>query len=93
MMRREQAETVALEALAWLAGNNDLLPVFLGSTGTAAEDLRAGANDPAFLAGVLDFVLLDDAWVADFAAASGHPPGAVAAARQALPGGDLPHWT
>ena len=62
-MQRESAETVGVQALGWLAGNDELLPVFLGSTGASLDDLRAGAGDAAFLGSVLDFVMMDDAWV------------------------------
>ncbi|HBM40140.1 MAG TPA: DUF3572 domain-containing protein, partial [Sulfitobacter sp.] len=33
MMKQDAAETVALQALAWLAANEDLMPTFMGSTG------------------------------------------------------------
>jgi hypothetical protein len=92
-MQRDQAETVALEALAWLAGSDELLPVFLGASGVGAEELRTRAAEPDFLAALLDFVLLDDDWVLAFAQETGRPPEQVAAARVALPGGDGPHWT
>jgi hypothetical protein len=92
-MSPEAAETLALEALAWLAGNDDLWPVFLGATGAAAGDLRDRAADPAFLAAVLDFLTMDDAWVIAFCDAAGRPYDAPLAARGALPGGALPHWT
>ena len=39
-MTEEQAETYALRALAWLAGNDELLPVFMGSSGSSIEALR-----------------------------------------------------
>ncbi|ARC89114.1 DUF3572 domain-containing protein [Rhodovulum sp. MB263] len=87
------AETVALEALAWLVGDDELLPVFLGATGASATDLRERASEPDFLASVLDFLLLDDAWVLRFCAAVGRPGEAVLAARAGLPGGADPHWT
>lgn len=93
MNRRISAETVALQALGWLAGQEDLWGVFLGATGASAADLRARAEDPEFLASVLDFVLMDDAWICAFAADSGLDPSDVAPARAALPGGGLPHWT
>lgn len=92
-MTRDEAETVALQALGWLAGNDELLPVFLGATGASATDLRARAADPEFLASVLDFVAMDDGWIGAFCTDSGLPPEAPLAARQSLPGGDLPHWT
>lgn len=93
MMRQGEAETVALQALAWLAGQDELLPVFLGATGATLADLRDRAGDPELLAAVLDFLLMDDAWVAGFAASAGLAPGLPAAARAALPGGSLPDWT
>lgn len=93
MSERESAETVALGALAWLMGPADLGDVFLGASGFDAEGLRDRAGDPEVLAAVLDFVLMDDAWVTGFAAAAGLPPEAVVRARAALPGGALPHWT
>jgi len=92
-MRAEQAETLALQALAWLAGNDELLPVFLGASGAAEADLRAGASDPAFLGALLDFLLMDDAWVMQFCDATGQDYTAPMAARAALPGGQSTHWT
>jgi hypothetical protein len=92
-MRREAAETLALRALGWLAGNEDLLPVFLGSTGASLEDLRMRAAEPEFLGSVLDFLLMDDAWVMGFSQAESVPPETLLAARQALPGGEAVHWT
>jgi hypothetical protein len=92
-MQRDAAETVGLRALAWLAGNEELLPVFLGSTGASLDDLRAGAGDPAFLGSVLDFLMMDDAWVVAFCDAGGLPYEAPMRARGALPGGAETHWT
>jgi len=65
----------------------------LGSTGTSLEDLRARAAEPEFLASVLDFVLMDDAWVIACADALEVAPGRLIEMRQALPGGGLPNWT
>jgi hypothetical protein len=92
-MQREAAETVGMQALAWLAGNDELLPVFLGSTGASLDDLRAGAGDAAFLGSILDFVMMDDAWVVAFCDAAGLPYEAPMRARAALPGGAQVHWT
>ena len=92
-MRREHAETVALQALGWLAAEAELLPVFLSSTGFSADEMRQRATEPEVLAAVLDFVTMDDAWVAAFCGAVGLPPEAPMQARAHLPGGDLPHWT
>ena len=92
-MTRGQAEILALQALAWLAGQEDLLQVFLGSSGLSQGDLRARADDPEMMAAVLDFLLMDDAWIMGFCGDAGHRPEAALQARAALPGGADPHWT
>lgn len=92
-MNATRAEEVALLALGWLVGNDALLPVFQGASGVSAEDLRTGARDPVFLASVLDFLMMDDAWVIAVCDHLGLPHGALFELRQQLPGGDLPNWT
>lgn len=92
-MQADEAELLALKALGWIAGHGELLPVFLGSTGASEEDLRMRAADPEFLGAVLDFLTMDDDWVMAFTAEAGLPPEAPLMAREALPGGGLPHWT
>ena len=73
-LSRDSAELLAIEALSWLVGNDELLPVFLGSTGAGEADIRTRAKDPEFLASVLDFLLLDDAWIRGFASQPNTPP-------------------
>ncbi len=87
------AETVALKALAWLAGNDELLPVFLGATGACEADLRAQAAEPAFLGSVLDFLMMDDAWVMQFCDSEGLAYEIPMQARMSLPGGEQVNWT
>ena len=81
---REVAEIVAIQALSFVAGDPERLGVFLAETGIGPETLRSAAADPHFLAGVLDFVLRDDATVKEFAAASELDPATIAAAREVL---------
>lgn len=92
-MQRELAETIGLQALGWLAGNDDLLAVFLGATGASGGDLRARASEPEFLGAVLDFLMLDDAWVMAFCDAGRLGYDVPMRARAALPGGQEIHWT
>ncbi|MDP4031793.1 MAG: DUF3572 domain-containing protein [Pseudorhodobacter sp.] len=93
MTRQEAAETLALQALTWILGNDDLLPVFLNASGASTSDLAQGAADPAFLASVLDFLLLDDAWVIGFCDANGQRYEAPMQARAFLSGGEAMNWT
>src|SRR5260221_12026170 len=81
---REVAEIVAVQALSFIAGDPERLGVFLAETGIGPETLRSAAADPHFLAGVLDFVLRDDATVKAFAATSELDPATIAAAREVL---------
>lgn len=92
-MKQENAETIALHALGWLVGNEELLPVFLGATGAGLDDVRARAGDPDFLGAVLDFLAMDDAWVVAFCDAEGLAYETPMRARAALPGGGDVHWT
>lgn len=92
-LTQQSAEILALEALSWLVGNEELLPTFLGSTGASEADLRQRAKDPEFLASVLDFLLMDDAWIEAFCNASDNKPDYPLRARAALPGGAEVNWT
>ena len=84
----EVAEIVAIRALAFLAGDPERLGQFLSESGIGPQTLRASAADPKFLAGVLDFILRDDATVTAFARSSQLTPEAVANAREVLD----PRW-
>lgn len=93
MSRQDSAEMLALQALTWLAGNEDLWPTFLGATGASVSDLSSRAAEPEFLGSVLDFLVMDDAWVIAFCDAHGLPYQAPMQARAHLPGGEAVHWT
>ena len=86
---REVAEIVAIQALAFVAGDPERLGAFLAESGIGPDTLRSAAADPRFLAHVLDFVMRDDATVKAFAAASQLHPTNIAAAHQAL---NDPEW-
>ena len=92
-LSQDSAELLALEALGWLAGNDDLVGTFLGSTGASASDMRERARDPEFLASVLDFLLMDDAWIEAFCTEKDYKPEFPRRARAALPGGAAVNWT
>ncbi|MGB3690856.1 MAG: DUF3572 domain-containing protein [Jannaschia helgolandensis] len=91
-MRQDDAEVIALGALAWLA-QAELLDTFQSATGADRETIRGAAADPDFLGAVLDFVLLNDDWVQGVCTAQSLPFDRLLQARTALPGGQLPHWT
>ncbi|WP_299349961.1 DUF3572 domain-containing protein [uncultured Shimia sp.] len=92
-MNQEAAQVLALQALAWLVGNDDLVGVFLGTTGASADDLKAQAGDPSFQVSVLEFLTMDDAWVVAFCDEAGHAYETPLMARHVLAGEAGRHWT
>ncbi len=84
----EVAEIVAIQEINFLAADPVRLGAFLSETGIGPQTLRASAADPKFLAGVLDFIMRDDATVQAFAGASQLTPQAIANAREVLE----PRW-
>ena len=92
-MQPEAAQVLALQALGWIASDDEVFPLFLTATGANLDDLRARAADPDFLAAVLDFLLQDDRWVVAFCDVQGQAYTAPQAARSALPGGAAVNWT
>ncbi|NPD13914.1 DUF3572 domain-containing protein [Xinfangfangia sp. D13-10-4-6] len=93
MTRQEQAQVLALQALAWLAADEDRISPFLAQSGIGADELRQRAGENEVLAAVLDFLLSDEPLLLDFAASADQRPEAVMLARGALPGGEMPNWT
>lgn len=82
----DQAQSVALQALAMIVEDDEQLTQFLGSTGADGQTLATQASDPAFLGAVMDFVLQDDARILSLAERTGCAPDSFATLRHALPG-------
>lgn len=92
-MQQEEAEILAIKALTYLAGLDEMMDRFAALSGMALGDILERAQDPEMLAGILDFYLSDEALLTEFCEAHEISAEAPAQARTALPGGDLPHWT
>jgi len=93
VLNPDTAETIALRALSWIAADEEMLAHFVNATGARTDDLAGAARDPEFLGSVLDFLLLDDAWVVAFCSAQRLDCRMPAEARAVLPGGAVTHWT
>lgn len=93
MNQHESAEALALNALAWLLGQDEQVSAFLNASGAAPSQMAQLARDPAFLGAVLDFLLEADDRVIGFCDGAGLPYAAVMQARMHLPGGAVPNWT
>ena len=92
-MNTDRAETIALQALAFLAGDEQALDGFLRLTGMGLPDIRAAAGNPDMLAGVLDYLLQDESMLLAFCETAAIKPDEPGRARAYLPGGDIPHYT
>lgn len=71
---RANPEMVAISALAFLAEDPERLERFLSLTGLQVETIRAGAQQPGFLSGVLQQVVGWEPWLVAFAASAGIAP-------------------
>jgi hypothetical protein len=83
----EIAESLAIEALTYLAQDHERLGAFLSVTGMGPDMIRKAAGDPGFLAGVLDHVLADEPLLIAFAQHASIDPHMVARAQAVLAGG------
>ncbi|MCO6051982.1 DUF3572 domain-containing protein [Mesorhizobium sp. RP14(2022)] len=82
---QEAAQALAIQALAFVASDPDLLPRFLSITGIEADTIRLAAREPGFLAGVLQFVANHEPTLLSFAESAGIKPQTVMDAMRALP--------
>lgn len=90
--KEESAETVAVTALAWIAGNEEMMTRFLALTGIEAKQIRTAATEPGFLAGVLDFLLAHEPSLMAFCNETETDPETVQQARLALASPDEDAW-
>jgi hypothetical protein len=85
-LSREDAETVAIRAVAFLAAREDLFLRFVSLTGMTGDQVRGSLAEPAVLGAVLDFVLADEALVLALVQELDVAPELPARARRLLPG-------
>jgi uncharacterized protein DUF3572 len=85
-MSPEAAEGLAIQALSYLAGDQERLERFLAITGVGVDQIRDAAGEPGFLAGVLEYLASDEQTAAAFSAEAGCGPSDIARAHHALGG-------
>jgi|LULE01.1.fsa_nt_gb hypothetical protein len=84
----EEAQGIATEALLQLSRDPEQIGRFLAFSGIGPEMIREAAGEPGFLAGVLEFYMMDEALLLAFCENAGIRPTMMAAARYAIAGGD-----
>jgi hypothetical protein len=82
----EDAQGIATEALVQLSKDPEQIGRFLAFSGIGPEMIREAAGEPGFLAGVLEFYMMDEALLLAFCENAGIRPTMMAAARFALAG-------
>ncbi len=78
------AQTLALEALIWLLGDDRRADRFVSLTGLDGEAIRSRLTDPALLCAVLDFLGQHEPDLIACAEATGHRPDTLIRARERL---------
>jgi hypothetical protein len=83
----DDAHSLAINSLVFLSQDSELLSRFLALTGITADQIRAAAQEPGFLAGVLQFYLAHEPTLMRYCTETGTDPMAFQQALQLLPGG------
>jgi Protein of unknown function (DUF3572) len=83
---QEAAETLAIQALAFIAEEPERLGAFLAASGIGPDAIREAAREPGFLGGVLDHMLGSESLLVAFADSAGLDPSSIARARRTLGG-------
>ena len=85
-MNQQSAEILAFKGLAYVANDAAAMERFLALTGITAPELRDRAEDPEFLAALLDFLMADEPLLTAFCESEALDAQTLHSARRALPG-------
>lgn len=88
---QQGAESLAVQALGFLAADSERFDRFLGETGLEPGDIRRAAAEPGFMLAVLEHLCADESALLAFAANLGTRPGQVEEARQILAAAGMLH--
>lgn len=86
MAEEATASELAAQALIFIAQDLDRTGRFLALSGIGPLDIRDRSQDPAFQAGILDYVLTDETLLVEFAQWADVEPSSVVQNRRYLPG-------
>jgi Protein of unknown function (DUF3572) len=84
---RLEAESLAIEALSFLARDSTRIAAFLETSGLGPDHLRDAVREPGFLAAVLDHLMMDEPLLLMFSENAEIDPNTVPAARRVLGAG------
>ncbi len=83
-MSLADAETLALQILAFLAEDGPRLGRFLAATGVRGEELQTSAGEPETLLAVTQYLLEDESLLLVFASSAGIAPEQIGQANRLL---------
>jgi len=84
---RDDAQEIAIQALAFIVADPLLMERFLALSGIGGHDIRAAAAQPEFFSGILAFLLGNEPDLLAFCSAQHVSPEIIAQAFALLPGG------
>ncbi len=82
----DEAQSIALQVLGFLAEDQARFAHFLETSGLDPRELRGLVSDQGFLAGLLGYLMNDEQLLLVFASQAGHEPETVCAACDLLSG-------
>ena len=85
---QDYADFIAVKAVEYMAQNLETLGGFLAHAGVGPADLKESISDPSFLAGVLDYMMMDEATLLDLAKTMDLSPQDIVKARLCFPGSE-----
>lgn len=88
-MNKDAAETLAIQAVAHIAGDEELLQGLMAQTGMGLDDLRAGIASNEVQVGVLEFLLSHEPFLMRFVEDCGCASEDPARAQIVLSGGPI----
>lgn len=83
-INQDEAESIAIQALGFLAEDEERLSRFFELTGLAADNIRSQAKSRSFQSSLLGYLMSDETLLLVFCANSGLDPSIIAPARHAL---------
>jgi Protein of unknown function (DUF3572) len=83
---RKAAEMLAIQALGFIAEDDERLERFLTATGIVRDGIRAASREPGFLAGVLEHMLANETLLLAFADSAAINPAELSRAARVLGG-------
>jgi len=82
--------SIAIAALSWISADGEMISRFCALTGIEPGQMRLAADEPGFLAGVLEFLLAHEPTLMRFCDDNRIDPAAVQRAHAELSGGAVP---